>query len=159
MLENKPMKFSYIINIYKIIALCSILSKSYSSDVVDHIGALNLKATYPQMASLQIGLVSNGSSSPASLGGHSTGLLFSAEPGIAGTKIKTGYQDVYAGMGGSYGWRTEIGYMNIYKDNFADYGSYVGIDVSGDLCFMVGSLGCWASKDGVVASFGIGVGF
>jgi hypothetical protein len=130
-----------------------------------HLGVLNIKATYPQVASLHVGLVFDRFARIPDGVPNAHGVTVSVEPGIRGTKFLVGYEDISAGFLGIFGLRMEGGGMIRYGNHDEKEGAsgkkYLGADVSWDFFIFVASVGAWSDiSDGkIIGSIGIGLGY
>lgn len=123
---------------------------------------INVKATYPQVLSAEIGVILGEKISYGYT--VSKGFILSVEPGIAGTKLHFGYGGYYAGdrlemfsgritatyMRATQGW----GRLNNGDD-------YMGVQLTGSGAFIVGSVGYLqnTSGKGNIVTAGIGLGW
>jgi len=120
----------------------------------------NVKTTYPQKLSTEMGVVI-GSNIDAGWNSGDEGIVLSIEPGYAGTKLHVGVGKVSSGIGGFSSLRVTGTYLNMYNrvDNFYDSGNFYGAEVALSLGIFTTNVGYLHSFNKSRGSYTIGIGF
>mgnify|MGYP003594838086 CR=1 FL=1 len=132
---------------------------------VKEIMIFNAKATYPQQASTEIGLILGKSwgTTPGSWSAGSRGMSISVEPGLSGTKLHIGYGVQAAGVASFHSARIAATYLWITDEvsHLDDGDEYAGVEVTGSVFLLCGSFGILrnTSIDEYIATAGIGLGW
>ena len=124
---------------------------------------LNLKASYPQKASAEFGVIF-GNVYDSDWAKDARGIVLSVEPGLSGTKAHLGYGVFGAGVGvGVASARITATYMRATESTGSlDKGDdYAGLQVTASFFFVVGTVGVLrnTSRNDYLATAGIGIGW
>lgn len=158
LLNNKPYKATIILSVNSLLCL-------YSAEF--SIAPINVKATYPQVVSGEIGVIMGGCGlGSASSTGSCFGPFISIEPGLRGGKAHIGFMSTeFASFAGAWGIRPHLTYMYSYNmvDSIDDNKNYLGFGLTANAFIFVPTIQFLRrfeklDDNSILISAGIGIG-